>query len=50
MLSQLPAGTNGTPHQLQLCDDALREAEQHQDMYLLATGNHLRAFLMAKQG
>lgn len=46
MLLPLPAGTNGTPHQLQHCDAALREAEQHQDIYLLATGNHLRAYFM----
>ncbi|DBA72206.1 TPA: hypothetical protein ACH3X2_010603 [Trebouxia sp. C0005] len=52
-LSMLPhiAGIDtGFPDHLQVCDDALREAEQHQDIYLLATGNHYRAFLMAKQG
>ncbi len=44
------AGVNTGIPELQVCDNALREAEQHQDMYLLATGNHLSAFLMAKQG
>ncbi len=50
MLPHIAGVNTGIPHQLQVCDDALTEAEQHQDIYLLATGNHLRAFLMAKQG
>ncbi|KAL0032001.1 hypothetical protein WJX77_000063 [Trebouxia sp. C0004] len=50
MLPQLPGVPHGTPHQHQFCDVVLREAERHQDIYLLATGNHLRAFFMMKQG
>ncbi len=50
MLPQLARAIDGIPPELQVCDEALREAEQHQDIYLLATGNHLRAFFMMKQG
>jgi hypothetical protein len=50
MLPQVAAGTNDNLHRLQLCDAALQEAEQHQDIYLLATGNHLQTYFMMKQG
>ncbi|DBB04787.1 TPA: hypothetical protein ACH3X3_010083 [Trebouxia sp. C0006] len=50
MLPQLARDVAGIPPQLQVCDEALREAEQHQDIYLLATGNQVRAYFMMKQG
>ena len=50
MLPQLATVVDGIPPQLQVCDEALGEAEQHQDIYMLATGNHLRACFMMAQG
>ena len=50
MLPQLARDVAGIPPQLQVCDEVLREAEQHQDIYLLATGNQVRAYFMMKQG
>lgn len=35
---------------LQLCDKMLQSAERHQDIYLLALANGIRAELTAKQG
>lgn len=49
MLPQLATVVDGIPPQLQVCDEALGEAEQ-QDIYMLATGNHLRACFMMAQG
>ena len=35
---------------LQVCDETLQAAEQHQDIYLLAAANASRAYLMMEQG
>ena len=48
MLSS-PAILDDTPR-LQICDETLQAAEQHQDIYLLAATNASRAYLMMEQG
>ena len=35
---------------LQMCDKMLQSAERHQDIYLLAMANGIRAELTSKQG
>jgi len=49
MLSNLDPVT-GELTSLQLCDRMLQSAERHQDVYLLALANCIRAELTAKQG
>ena len=48
MLSS-PAAFDDTSR-LQICDETLQAAEQHQDSYLLAAANFSRAFFMMVQG
>jgi len=49
VLTQRPDVMSSTS-KLQLCDDVLQAAVQHEDIYLLAMGNHTRAFIMMSHG
>ena len=50
MLSLFPAADFDDTPKLQICDEILQAAEQHQDIYLLAAANASRAYLMMARG
>ena len=49
MLSLFPEVVFDEVPRLQVCDETLQAAEQHQDIYLLAAANASRAYLMMEQ-
>ena len=50
MLSLFPTAIFDDTPRLQICDETLQAAEQHQDIYLLAAANASHAYLMMEQG